>query len=117
MYNVYVDVPREFSRKGEVTISTSFLKDNPYVEGTKDIRFKEDYEINTRVYSFYNKDSKDKNKYEDIKITAGNLAVKVNERFEADKAKAAAKEADAPEAEADDRVLYHSILFFCVFFI
>ena len=98
-YNIYLNVPREFSRKGDVLISSSYVSNDKFEEGAKSVSFSADYELNVRVYSFYNENEKDKNKFEDIKITAGELAAKVQEYAEAKKAKAAEAEA---EVEADE---------------
>lgn len=99
VYNFYVKVPREFSRKGDVVLSSSYLKDDAYVEGAKSVGFNADYELNVKVYSYYNENEKDKSKSEVIKITAGDLAAKAQEYLNAKKAKDAEKEAEDVEAD------------------
>lgn len=100
-YNIYLNVPREFSRKGDVLISSSYVNDDKFEEGAKSVSFPADYKINVRVYSFYNENDKDKNKFEDIEITAGELATKVQEYAESKKVKTAEVEAEVDEPEMD----------------
>lgn len=101
VYNVLLNVPQEYSRKGVVSVSTSYLNDDKFEEGTKDISFKEDYKMNVRLYTYYNQEKPEDNKFKDVEVTAGELAGKVQEYAEAQKAKEAAKEAEAKEEEAD----------------
>lgn len=101
VYNVLLNVPQEYSRKGVVTVSTSYLNDDKFEEGTKDISFKEDYKMNVRVYSYYNQEKPEDNKFKDVEVTAGELAGKVQEYADAKKAKEEAAKTEA-EAEAED---------------
>ena len=101
VYNVLLNVPQEYSRKGVVTVSTSYLNDDKFEEGTKDISFKEDYKMNVRVYSYYNQEKPEDNKFKDVEVTAGELASKVQEYVDAKKAKEEAAKTEA-EAEAED---------------
>lgn len=101
VYNVLLNVPQEYSRKGVVTVSTSYVNDDKYVEGAKDISFKEDYTMNVRLYSFYNKENPENNKFKDVEVTASELVAKVQEYADAQKAKDADKEAEE-EAEGPE---------------
>ena len=57
--------------------------------------------MNVRVYSYYNQEKPEDNKFKDVEVTAGELASKVQEYVDAKKAKEEAAKTEA-EAEAED---------------